>query len=130
MKLGRWHYDLALSLIASTAYRVVSREAAEKRIGTGLSPEKAQELMPKAWFDAWADATFATDPKGEGKTVRVPNDKTGFSAGHLDCQMRPTGDGCVELQSSPALRMPSRKCGIARGVYGTYRSIHSIEMFG
>jgi pimeloyl-ACP methyl ester carboxylesterase len=51
------------------AYRVVSREAAEKR----LSPEKAQELMPKAWLDAWADATFATDPKGEGKTVRAPN---------------------------------------------------------
>jgi pimeloyl-ACP methyl ester carboxylesterase len=55
------------------AYRVVSREAAEKRRRAGLSPEKAQELMPKAWFEAWADATFATDPKGEGKTVRAPN---------------------------------------------------------
>jgi len=55
------------------AYRVVSREAAEKRRRTGLSDEKALELMPKAWFDAWADATFATDPKGQGKTVRAPN---------------------------------------------------------
>jgi pimeloyl-ACP methyl ester carboxylesterase len=55
------------------AYRVVSREAAEKRRRTGLTEEKALELMPKAWFDAWADATFATDSKGLGKTVRAPN---------------------------------------------------------
>lgn len=55
------------------AYRVVSREAAEKRRRQGLPPEKAEELLPKASFDAWADATFATDPKGEGKTVRAPN---------------------------------------------------------
>jgi pimeloyl-ACP methyl ester carboxylesterase len=55
------------------AYRVVSREAAEKRRRTGLSDEKAMELMPKAWFDAWADATFATDPIGGGQTVRAPN---------------------------------------------------------
>jgi pimeloyl-ACP methyl ester carboxylesterase len=55
------------------AYRVVSREAAEKRRRAGLSEEKALELMPKAWFDAWADATFATDPNGAGETVRAPN---------------------------------------------------------
>jgi pimeloyl-ACP methyl ester carboxylesterase len=55
------------------AYRVVSREAAEKRRRAGLSEDKALELMPKAWFDAWADATFATDPNGAGETVRAPN---------------------------------------------------------
>jgi len=55
------------------AYRVVSREAAEKRRRAGLSEEKALELMPKDWFDAWADATFAMDPNGAGRTVRAPN---------------------------------------------------------
>jgi pimeloyl-ACP methyl ester carboxylesterase len=55
------------------AYRVVSREAAEKGRRRGLAPEKAEELLPKASFDAWADAVFATDPKGEGKTLRAPN---------------------------------------------------------
>jgi hypothetical protein len=29
----------------------VSREAAEQRRRTGLTEEKALELMPKAWFD-------------------------------------------------------------------------------
>jgi pimeloyl-ACP methyl ester carboxylesterase len=55
------------------AYRVVSREAAEKRRRAGLSEEKALEVMPKAWFDAWADAIFATDPDGKGNTLRAPN---------------------------------------------------------
>ena len=54
------------------AYRIVSREAAEKRMRAGLSREGAG-IMPKAWFDAWAGAAFATDPKGEGKTIRAPN---------------------------------------------------------
>ena len=31
---------------------------------------------------------------------------------------------------TPALRMPSRKCGMARAVYGTYCLIHSIETLG
>lgn len=55
------------------AYRVVTRESAEKRRRAGLSAEKALELMPKASFDAWADATFATDPDGRGQTLRAPN---------------------------------------------------------
>ena len=56
-----------------TAYREVTREATLKRRSTGLTEAKANELMPQAWFDAWADATFATDPKGNGKTLRAPN---------------------------------------------------------
>jgi pimeloyl-ACP methyl ester carboxylesterase len=55
------------------AYRVVSREQALGRWLTGVPDEKKATLIPTGWFDAWADATFATDPKGEGKTLRAPN---------------------------------------------------------
>src|SRR5262245_34318 len=55
------------------AYRTVSRDAA---LGCGLTsvPEdKKATLIPDGWFDTWADATFATDPAGGGKTLRAPN---------------------------------------------------------
>ena len=58
------------------AYRVVNVEAAKKRKGFGVPPEKQKELMPDAWFDAWADATFASDPWGARQNppvVRAPN---------------------------------------------------------
>jgi pimeloyl-ACP methyl ester carboxylesterase len=55
------------------AYRVVSREQALGRWLTGVPEDKKATLIPAGWFDAWADATFATDPKGEGKTLRAPN---------------------------------------------------------
>ena len=51
-------------------------EAAKKRKGFGVPPEKQQDLMPDAWFNAWADATFASDPWGarqNPKVVRAPN---------------------------------------------------------
>jgi len=35
--------------------------------------EKKASLIPAGWFEMWADATFATDPKGAGKTLRAPN---------------------------------------------------------
>lgn len=58
------------------AYRTVTVEAAKKRKEAGVPPEKRQELMPDAWFNAWADATFASDPWGakqNPKVVRAPN---------------------------------------------------------
>jgi pimeloyl-ACP methyl ester carboxylesterase len=37
---------------------------------------KQADLIPPGWFEAWADATFATDPVGAKKTpqvLRAPN---------------------------------------------------------
>jgi len=58
------------------AYRTVSRGAALDRWLTGVSPDKKADLLPAGWFDAWADANFATDPEGSKQTppvVRAPN---------------------------------------------------------
>ena len=55
------------------AYRTVSRDAALQRWLTGVPEEKKADLIPTGWFEKWADATFATDPKGAGKTLRAPN---------------------------------------------------------
>jgi pimeloyl-ACP methyl ester carboxylesterase len=55
------------------AYRVVTREQALARWLTGVPDDKKASLIPTGWFDQWADVTFATDPKGEGRTLRVPN---------------------------------------------------------
>lgn len=58
------------------AYRVVSRDAALKRWLTGVPEPKQATLIPKGWFDAWADATFATDPWGHAQNpqvLRAPN---------------------------------------------------------
>ncbi len=55
------------------AYRTVPRDAALLRWLTGVPENKKADLIPAGWFDLWADATFATDPKGGGKTLRAPN---------------------------------------------------------
>jgi pimeloyl-ACP methyl ester carboxylesterase len=58
------------------AYRMVNREQAKQRWHTGVPEEKKATLIPAGWFDAWADATFATDPVGAQMTpavVRAPN---------------------------------------------------------
>jgi len=58
------------------AYRMVNREQAKQRWYTGVLEEKKATLIPAGWFDAWADATFATDPIGAQLTpavVRAPN---------------------------------------------------------
>ena len=55
------------------AYRVVSREEALARRLTGVPEDKKGDLIPRDWFEQWADATFPLDPKGEGKTLRAPN---------------------------------------------------------
>ena len=58
------------------AYRTVTREAAKQRWLAGVVPEKQQGLIPDGWFEAWADATFATDPWGAQQNpavLRAPN---------------------------------------------------------
>ena len=58
------------------AYRMVNREQARERWYTGVAEDKKAALIPPGWFDAWADATFATDPVGAAMTppvVRAPN---------------------------------------------------------
>ena len=56
------------------AYRTVTVDAARKRKEAGLEP--GRNPMPEAWFEAWASATFASDPAGAAanpKYVRAPN---------------------------------------------------------
>ena len=58
------------------AYRTVSRDAAKGRWLTGVPEDKKADLIPPGWFEAWADATFATDPVGAKQTppvLRAPN---------------------------------------------------------
>jgi pimeloyl-ACP methyl ester carboxylesterase len=58
------------------AYRMVTREQARERWLTGVSEEARETLIPPGWFDAWADATWATDPVGAEQTppvIRAPN---------------------------------------------------------
>jgi len=58
------------------AYRTVRRDQALARWLTGVPEDKKAALIPAGWFDAWADATFATDPegaKGNPPFIRAPN---------------------------------------------------------
>ena len=58
------------------AYRAVAREQAKTRWLTGVPEDKKATLIPRGWFDAWADATFATDPVGakmNPPVIRAPN---------------------------------------------------------
>jgi pimeloyl-ACP methyl ester carboxylesterase len=58
------------------AYRSVSRDAAMGRWLTGVPEDKKANLIPAGWFDAWADATWATDPEGARQNppvLRAPN---------------------------------------------------------
>jgi pimeloyl-ACP methyl ester carboxylesterase len=58
------------------AYRVVTRDQALQRWMTGVPEDKKAGLIPAGWFDAWADATFASDPVGTKASpsfIRAPN---------------------------------------------------------
>lgn len=56
------------------AYRTVVKEAAKKRWLAGVPEDKQADLIPAGWFEAWADATWATDPKSkESGQLRAPN---------------------------------------------------------
>jgi pimeloyl-ACP methyl ester carboxylesterase len=58
------------------AYRFATREQAKTRWLTGVPEEQKASLIPAGWFDAWADATWATDPDANKHTppaIRAPN---------------------------------------------------------
>ena len=58
------------------AYRVVTRDQALGRWLNGVPEDKKATLIPPGWFDAWADATFASDPWGKTQNppaLRAPN---------------------------------------------------------
>jgi len=58
------------------AYRMVNRDQAKQRWYLGVGEDKKAALIPAGWFDAWADATWATDPVGARMSppvVRAPN---------------------------------------------------------
>jgi pimeloyl-ACP methyl ester carboxylesterase len=58
------------------AYRSVGRDSARQRWLTGVPESKQAGLIPPGWFEAWANATFATDPVGAAQlppVLRAPN---------------------------------------------------------
>ncbi len=56
------------------AYRTVTKENAKKRWLTGVPEDKLADLIPAGWFEAWAQATWATDPKAKDSgELRAPN---------------------------------------------------------
>jgi len=84
------------------AYRMVTVAQAKERKAAGLPPGKRQELMPDAWFDAWAEATFATDPWGAKQNppvIRAPNGSTQDTRDYF---------GAGKMQYDPAgIRVPT-----------------------
>lgn len=58
------------------AYRTVRKDQAKARWLTGVPEDKKAALIPPGWFEAWADATWATDPKAAASNppvLRAPN---------------------------------------------------------
>jgi pimeloyl-ACP methyl ester carboxylesterase len=58
------------------AYRLVSKESAKARWLKGVAADKQADLIPAGVFDAWADATWATDPESSKQNpgmLRAPN---------------------------------------------------------
>jgi pimeloyl-ACP methyl ester carboxylesterase len=58
------------------AYRMVNREQAKQRWYNGVPEDKKSTLIPTGWFEAWADATWATDQVGakmNPSVIRAPN---------------------------------------------------------
>ena len=58
------------------AYRSVTADQAQQRWYTGLTATQKQDLIPEGWFEAWQQATWATDPVGKAQSppaLRAPN---------------------------------------------------------
>ena len=58
------------------AYRTIRRDQMLARWLTGVPEDKKAALIPAGWFDAWADATLASDPDGakmNAPVLRAPN---------------------------------------------------------
>ena len=90
------------------AYRTVTRDAAKARWLAGVRNPNAPQLIPAGWFDAWADATFATDPVGAAMTppvLRAPNGVTADSQDYWN-RGNPMYDP-ADIRVPTWLRMPS-----------------------
>jgi pimeloyl-ACP methyl ester carboxylesterase len=58
------------------AYRTVTISSAKERRLAGVPEDKKADLIPPGWFEAWATATWATDPIGARQNppvLRAPN---------------------------------------------------------
>jgi pimeloyl-ACP methyl ester carboxylesterase len=58
------------------AYRLVSKDSARERWLKGVPEDKKADLIPSGVFDAWANATWATDPEASKQNppmLRAPN---------------------------------------------------------
>jgi pimeloyl-ACP methyl ester carboxylesterase len=58
------------------AYRLVSKDSAKERWLKGVPEDKKVNLIPPGVFDAWANATWATDPEASKQNppmLRAPN---------------------------------------------------------
>jgi pimeloyl-ACP methyl ester carboxylesterase len=56
------------------AYREVAKDSAKQRWLRGVPDDKVAGLIPDGWFEAWADATWATDPQSSrAGLLRAPN---------------------------------------------------------
>ncbi|MGZ9126054.1 MAG: alpha/beta hydrolase [Candidatus Binatia bacterium] len=58
------------------AYRLVSKDSAKERWLKGVPEDKKENLSPPGVFDAWANATWATDPEASKQNppmLRAPN---------------------------------------------------------
>ena len=61
---------------ALPAYRLVDKESTRQRWLRGVAPEKQADLIPPGVFEAWWNATLATDPVGsklDPPRLRAPN---------------------------------------------------------
>jgi pimeloyl-ACP methyl ester carboxylesterase len=54
------------------AYRVVDRSATKARWLNGVPDDKREKILPAAWFETWADATFCQSGIGPDK-LQAPN---------------------------------------------------------
>ena len=80
------------------AYRIVERAAAKLRWLNGVPEHKKAELLPEAWFEAWADATFASGQSGPGPAqLMAPN-------GTIQDATRILGGRQAALRSRPHYR--------------------------
>ena len=58
------------------AYRLVTVEQTWARRMTGVPEHKKADLFPAGWFETWAEATWASDPKAADRVppaMRAPN---------------------------------------------------------
>ena len=62
------------------AYRAVTIDQAKARWLSGVAPDKQKDLIPAGWFEAWAAATWATDPVGSRQSPPVLRAPTGSVA--------------------------------------------------